>query len=141
MVTVDFSATIRRGVSALISFVVSIAIPSKGIACLLAAIPIIVAIQVARAVATRSVGEKDSPFPSLSTGASVSSLASEGPWTAEQCNCPSYLTEILTKGADQFWPAPGLRAQPPARPRRNIIPEPATAPRRTFRSSRVIERR
>ena len=75
----DFKATIRRGVSALISFVVSIVIPSKVMECLLAAIPIIVAIQVAKAVATRSVGEKDSPFPSLSTGASVSSLAPEGP--------------------------------------------------------------
>ncbi len=78
MVILDFKATIRRGVSALISFVVSIVIPSKVIKCLLAAIPIIVAIQVAKAVATRSVGEKDSPFPSLSTGASVSSLAPEG---------------------------------------------------------------
>ena len=97
MVIVDLSATILRGVSALISLVVSIFMPSKSIECLLAAIPMIVAIQVAKAVATRSVGEKDSPFPSLSTGASVSSLASEGPWTAEQCNCPSYLTEIFTK--------------------------------------------
>ena len=79
MVILDFKATIRRGVSALISFVVSIVIPSKVMECLLAAIPIIVAIQVANAVATRSVGEKDSPFPSLSTGASVSSLAPEGP--------------------------------------------------------------
>ena len=79
MVIVDLSATILRGVSVLISFVVSIVIPSKVIECLFAAIPIIVAIQVANAVATRSVGEKDSPFPSLSTGASVSSLAPEGP--------------------------------------------------------------
>ncbi len=79
MVILDFKATIRRGVSALISFVVSIVIPSKVMECLLAAIPIIVAIQVAKAVATRSVGEKDSPFPSLSTGASVPSLAPEGP--------------------------------------------------------------
>ena len=79
MVILDFKATIRRGVSALISFVVSIVIPSKVMECLLAAIPIIVAMQVAKAVATRSVGEKDWPFPSLSTGASVSSLAPEGP--------------------------------------------------------------
>ena len=79
MVILDFKTTIRRGVSALISFVVSIVIPSKVMECLLAAIPIIVAIQVDKAVATRSVGEKDSPFPSLSTGASVSSLAPEGP--------------------------------------------------------------
>ena len=79
MVIVDLSATILRGVSPLISFVVSIVIPSKVMECLLAAIPIIVAIQVAKAVASKSVGEKDSPFPSLSTGASVSSLAPEGP--------------------------------------------------------------
>ncbi len=79
MVILDFKATIRRGVSALISFVVSIVIPSKVMECLLAAIPIIVAIQVAKAVATRSVGEKDSPFPSLTSGASVASLLPEGP--------------------------------------------------------------
>jgi len=79
MVIFDLSATILRGVSVLISFVVSIVIPSRLIECLLAAIPIIVAIQAARAVATKSVGEKDSPLPSLSTGASVSSLAPEGP--------------------------------------------------------------
>ena len=76
---VDLSAIILRGVSVLISLVVSIFMPSRLIECLFAAIPMIVAIQVANAVATRSVGEKDSPFPSLSTGASVSSLAPEGP--------------------------------------------------------------
>ena len=79
MMIFDLSATILRGVSALISFVVSMVIPSSLTAWRLAAIPMIVAIQVANAVATRSVGEKDSPFPSLSTGASVSSLAPEGP--------------------------------------------------------------
>ena len=79
MVIFDFKATILRGESVLISFVISIVMPSRVIECLLAAIPIIVAIQAARAVATKSVGEKDSPFPSLSTGASVSSLAPEGP--------------------------------------------------------------
>ncbi len=84
MVILDFKATIRRGVSALISLVVSTVIPSNDSECLLAAIPIIVAIQVAKAVATRSVGEKDSPFPSLSTGASVDSLAPDGPCVAEQ---------------------------------------------------------
>ena len=89
MVIFDLSAAILRGVSVLISFVASIVIPSKAMECLLPAIPIIVAIHVASAVATKSVGEKDSPFPSLSTGASVPSFAPEGPWTAEQCNCPS----------------------------------------------------
>ena len=89
MVIVDLSATILRGVSVLISFVVSMVIPSRLTEWRLAEIPIIVAIQVANAVATRSVGEKDSPFPSLSTGASVSSLAPEGSWVAEQCSWPS----------------------------------------------------
>ena len=89
MVIFDLSATILRGVSALISLVVSIFMPSRLIECLLAAIPMIVAIQVANAVVTRSVGEKDSPFPSLSTGASVDSLAPEGPWVAEQRSWPS----------------------------------------------------
>jgi len=79
MAIFDLSATILRGVSALISLVVSIVMSSRLIECLFAVIPMIVAIQVANAVATRSVGEKDSPFPSLSTGASVSSLAPEGP--------------------------------------------------------------
>ena len=84
MVIVDFSATILRGVSLLISFVVSIVIPSSLTEWRLAEIPMIVAIQVAKAVATRSVGEKDSPFPSLSTGASVENVAPDGPWVAEQ---------------------------------------------------------
>ena len=79
MVTFDLSDTILRGVSVLISLEVSIVIPSKVMECLLAAIPMMVAIQAARAVATRSVGEKDSPLPSLSTGASVASLVPEGP--------------------------------------------------------------
>ena len=79
MVIVDFSAAILRGVSVLISFVVSMVIPSSLTEWRLAEIPMIVAIQVAKAVATRSVGEKDSPFPSLSTGASVERVAPEGP--------------------------------------------------------------
>jgi len=79
MAIFDLSATILRGVSALISLVVSIVMPSRLIECLFAVIPMIVAIQVAKAVATRSVGEKDSPFPSLSSGASVASLLPEGP--------------------------------------------------------------
>ena len=79
MVIVDLSSTILRGVSVLISFVVSMVIPSSLTEWRLAEIPMIVAIQVANAVATRSVGEKDSPFPSLSTGASVERVALEGP--------------------------------------------------------------
>ena len=79
MVILEFKATILRGVLPLISFVVSIVIPSSLTEWRLAVIPMIVAIQVAKAVATRSVGEKDSPFPSLSSGASVASLLPEGP--------------------------------------------------------------
>ncbi len=89
MVIVDLSAAILLGVSLLISFVVSMVIPSSLTEWRLAEIPMIVAIQVAKAVATRSVGEKDSPFPSLSTGASVESVAPDGPWVAEQRSCPS----------------------------------------------------
>jgi hypothetical protein len=44
----------------------------------------VVAMQVAKAVATKSVGEKDSPLPWLSLGASVASAVPDGPWTAEQ---------------------------------------------------------
>ena len=84
MVIVDLSDAILRGVSVLISFVVSMVIPSSLTEWRLAEIPMIVAIQVAKAVATRSVGEKDSPFPSLSTGASVENVAPDGPWVAEQ---------------------------------------------------------
>ena len=84
MVIVDLSAAILLGVSVLISFVISMVIPSSLTEWRLAEIPMIVAIQVAKAVATRSVGEKDSPFPSLSTGASVENVAPDGPWVAEQ---------------------------------------------------------
>ena len=86
---IDLSATILRGISALISFIVSMVIPSSLMEWRLAEIPMIVAMQVANAVATRSVGEKDSPLPSLSTGASVESVAPEGPWEAEQRSWPS----------------------------------------------------
>ena len=89
MVIVDLSATILRGVSLLISFVVSMVMPSSLTEWRLAEIPMIVAIQAAKAVATRSVGEKDSPLPSLSTGASVERVAPEGPCVAEQRSCPS----------------------------------------------------
>ena len=42
------------------------------------------------AVVTRSVGEKDSPFPFVvDGGVGRSSLAPDGPWVAEQCSWPS----------------------------------------------------
>ena len=138
----DFNATMRRGLSALISLAVTTSIPSREIECRLATIPMIVAMQAARAVATKSVGEKLSPLPSLSTGASVSNLRPEGPCTAEQCNCPSYRTVILTKGNPaQPCPPPGERAQAAAPPKRNMIPEPAAAPSNTLSNSRVMARR
>src|SRR5215475_489996 len=61
-----------------------------------ALIPMVVLMQVARAVATRSVGEKASPFPLLSLGASVEIFDCEGPCVASQCKSPVYLTETST---------------------------------------------
>ena len=52
--------------------------------------PITVSMQVPSAVASRSVGEKLSPFPSLSFGASVSSTAPDGTCRALVCSSPSY---------------------------------------------------
>ena len=46
----------------------------------------------------KSVGEKDSPLPRLSTGASVDTVAPEGPCSNPQCNPPSYLIVHLTIG-------------------------------------------
>ncbi len=45
----------------------------------LATMPMMVNMQAPRPVATRSVGEKDSPRPWVSTGASVESAVREGP--------------------------------------------------------------
>ena len=56
----------------------------------------IVIMQAPRAVATRSVGEKLSPRPWLSTGASVTSVVPEGPWVARQRSPPSYVVVIFT---------------------------------------------
>ena len=56
----------------------------------------VVLMQVARAVATRSVGEKASPLPLLSLGASVEIFACDGPCVASQCKSPVYLTETWT---------------------------------------------
>src|SRR4029077_3673775 len=59
-------------------------------------IPMVVLMQVPRAVATRSVGENASPLPLLSAGASVASFACDGPCVASQWRSPVYLIEILT---------------------------------------------
>lgn len=56
--------------------------------CFLREMARVVRMQVARAVATRSVGEKDSPRPWLSLGASVARVVLEGPWVARQWRSP-----------------------------------------------------
>src|SRR5690349_25126559 len=61
-----------------------------------ALIPMVVLMHVARAVATRSVGEKAWPLPLLSLGASVEIFACDGPCVASQCKSPVYLTETWT---------------------------------------------
>src|SRR5262249_47532631 len=61
-----------------------------------ALIPMVVLMHAARAVATRSVGEKASPFPLLSLGASVEIFDCEGPRVASQCKSPVYLTDTST---------------------------------------------
>ena len=55
-----------------------------------AVIPMTVKTHVPSAVATRSVGEKLSPKPSWSVGASVSNTPPEGPCRAVQCKSPLY---------------------------------------------------
>ena len=54
-----------------------------------AAIAIIVIIQFSIEVANKSVGENDSPFPLLSTGASVTRVSPDGPWVAVHRSPPS----------------------------------------------------
>src|SRR6266550_8405724 len=96
MWTSEGSATIRLGASFDISFFTDTVIPRRSTPRSSALIPMVVLIQVPRAVATRSVGENASPFPLLSAGASVASFAREGPCVAEQCKSPSYRIETLT---------------------------------------------
>ena len=52
--------------------------PSTDQPCCWARMPMMVSMQVPRAVATRSVGEKDSPRPWLSSGASVTISVADG---------------------------------------------------------------
>jgi len=54
-----------------------------------ATMPRMVAMHVPSAVATRSVGEKDSPLPWLSRGASVCRVVPEGVCVARQRSSPS----------------------------------------------------
>src|SRR5919197_2122539 len=86
----------RRGGSFDISFCTETVIPRRSTPRSSALIPIVVLRHVARAVATRSVGENASPLPLLSLGASVEIFACEGPCVASQCKSPVYLTETST---------------------------------------------
>ena len=85
----------RRGF-ALISFVTSAHRPFNSNLCSCAYIPMIVIIHAAVAEHIKSVGEKDSPFPWLSVGASVATCAPELTCSSSQCNPPSYLTLHFT---------------------------------------------
>ena len=89
MVTRVTSRAMRRGGVALISLVVTADMPSSFRPCFWAAMPMMVSTQADSAVATRSVGEKDSPLPWLSVGASVISVVPLGPWVALQRRLPS----------------------------------------------------
>ena len=79
----------RRGASGVMVFSIRALAPCSGQPWRSATIPKIVRMQVLRAVATRSVGEKRSPLPWLSVGASVSSSQPEGPWLEWQRRAPS----------------------------------------------------
>jgi len=61
-----------------------------------ALIATIVIMQVSIEAAKRSVGEKDSPFPWLSTGASVTKIAPDGPCVVVQRKFPSYVAVNFT---------------------------------------------
>jgi hypothetical protein len=80
---------IRRAGVVIISLVTFAVARPMSIAFRWATIPMVVSMHVPRAVATRSVGEKASPFPMLSFGASVSCFSPDGPWIAEQRSDPS----------------------------------------------------
>ena len=82
--TSEGNPTIRRGASFDISFFTCTVIPRRSTPRASALIPIVVVMQVPSAVATRSVGEKLSPFPRLSVGASVEICECDGPWVASQ---------------------------------------------------------
>src|SRR6266480_143237 len=96
MCTSDGKPTIRRGGSFDISFWTEILIPRRSTPSSCALIPMVVLMQVASAVATRSVGENASPLPLLSIGASVEIWDCDGPCVASQCKLPVYLTSTLT---------------------------------------------
>src|SRR5438034_9116883 len=86
----------RRGASLDISFCTDTVMPRRSTPSSSAFMPMIVLMHVPSAVATRSVGENDSPLPLLSVGASVASFDLEGPCVASQCKSPVYLISTLT---------------------------------------------
>jgi hypothetical protein len=71
-------------------FVTSASIPSKGISCVLDAIPINVSMQADIAAHTESVGENASPFPWLSIGASVMRIEPEARCVCSVRKFPRY---------------------------------------------------
>ena len=71
-------------------------IPETSIDLDSALIATIVMMHVSIDVASKSVGENDSPFPLLSTGASVIRVFPDGPCVAEHRRFPSYFASILT---------------------------------------------
>ena len=87
----------RRGASFDISFSTDTVIPRRSIPSSCALIPMVVVMQVPRAVATRSVGENASPLPLLSVGASVVIFDCDSPCVASQCKSRLYLISTLTR--------------------------------------------
>ena len=90
------SRAMRRVGTKVISFCTVIFVPRSSRPWRWAKMPIVVTMHVPSAVATRSVGEKDSPRPWLSVGASVRSVVAEGPCAAVQRRSPRYWMEIST---------------------------------------------
>ena len=90
------SLEILRGESAAISLVTSYLMPAMSAPCLRAAMAMVVAMHVPKAVARRSVGENASPRPWLSLGASVARALPDGSWMAEQWRSPWYSPVIRT---------------------------------------------
>lgn len=83
------SLLMRRGMSSDMCLSTLRVRPSSEMPFLSATIPIIVAMQLPNAVATRSVGENFSPFPWLSIGASVEIVLLDGVWVASQRSSPA----------------------------------------------------
>ena len=81
-----FTFATLRGAPCMIFFISAFA-HARGVPLFSISISKMVSIQAAKDAAKRSVGEKASPFPWLSIGASVSILAPEG-WQSSKRFCP-----------------------------------------------------